>query len=174
VGEGRFDPDTTSLDPKTGQGAPYATYAFAIQGAMVCVDVDSGKVEVQNMVACHDVGKALNPLSVAGQIEGGISMGLGYGLTEEAVLKEGVIINPRFSQYLIPTALDVPEVLPYVVEKGEPSGPFGAKGVGEPALVPTAPAIVNAIAAATGVRPMKLPVTPQELLKLLKELEPSP
>jgi CO/xanthine dehydrogenase Mo-binding subunit len=174
VGEGKFDPDTTSLDPQTGQGAPYATYAFAVQGAMVCVDMDSGKVEVQEIFACHDVGKALNPRSVAGQIEGGISMGLGYGLTEEASLKEGVIINPRFSQYLIPTALDVPEVRSFLVEEEEPSGPFGAKGVGEPALVPTAPAVVNAIAAATGVRPMKLPVTPQALQKLLKESEPGP
>ncbi|OGW37811.1 MAG: hypothetical protein A2Y97_03920 [Nitrospirae bacterium RBG_13_39_12] len=169
VGEGTFSPETTSLDMKTGQGNPYATYAFATQGALVSVDMDSGEVEVLDIVACHDVGKAGNPINVEGQIEGGVSMGLGYGLMEEVILKDGVIQNPRFSEYFIPTALDFPEVTSLLVETEEPTGPFGAKGVGEPALLPTAPAILNAIATAAGVRAKEIPVTSESLWKLLKE-----
>ncbi len=96
-------------------------------------------------------------------------MGLGYGLMEEVLLKDGVIQNPRFSEYFIPTALDTPEVTPLLVETEEPTGPFGAKGVGEPALLPTAPAILNAIGAAAGVRVKEIPVTSERLYKLLKE-----
>jgi CO/xanthine dehydrogenase Mo-binding subunit len=114
------------------------------------------------------VGKAVNPINVEAQIEGGVSMGLGYGLMEEILLKDGQIKNPRFSEYFIPTALDVPEVTSLLVESEEPTGPFGAKGVGEPALLPTAPAILNAIAAATGMRVREMPVTSENLWRLLK------
>jgi CO/xanthine dehydrogenase Mo-binding subunit len=169
VGEGTFNPETTPLDVKTGQGNPYGTYAFAAQGALVSVDTGTGEVEVLDIVASHDVGRAVNPTNVVAQIEGGVSMGLGYGLMEEVVLKDGTIRNPRFSEYFIPTALDVPEVTSMLVESEEPSGPFGAKGVGEPALLPTAPAILNAIAAATGVRPKEIPVTSESLWRLLRE-----
>jgi len=169
VGEGTFNPETTPLDMKTGQGSPYGTYAFASQGALVSVDMDTGEVEVLDIVASHDVGKAVNPRNVVAQIEGGVSMGLGYGVMEEVVVKEGTIRNPRFSEYFIPTALDVPEVTSFLVESEEPTGPFGAKGVGEPALLPTAPAILNAIAAATEVRVTEIPVTPEKLWGLLRE-----
>ena len=167
--EGVFFPEITSLDPQTGQGDPMATYAFATQAALVSVDVHSGQVEVLDMIACHDVGKAVNPAAVFGQIEGAISMGIGFGIMEEVTLQNGVIQNPNFSQYYIPTSLDMPDISASYVESAEASGPFGAKGLGEPALVPTAPAILNAISAATGVRPLKMPVTPEVLWNLLKE-----
>jgi CO/xanthine dehydrogenase Mo-binding subunit len=168
VGEGRFDPKVVPLDPNTSQGSPYSTYAFATQGALVSVDVESGETEVLCVVASHDVGKAVNPANITGQIEGSISMGLGYALTEEILLKKGVIQNPSFSEYFMPTALDIPDITSSLVECEEPSGPFGAKGVGEPALIPTAPAILNAIHAATGVRPKELPATSEKLWYLLK------
>lgn len=169
VGKGEFNPVTTALDLETGQGAPYATYAFATQGALLSVDLESGEVEVLKVVACHDVGRAVNPKNVTAQIEGGVSMGLGYALMEEVSLKEGVIENPGFSGYLLPTALDVPEIVPSYVEIEEPTGPFGAKGVGEPSSLPTAPAILNAIRTATGIHVLEIPVTPERLGKLLSE-----
>jgi CO/xanthine dehydrogenase Mo-binding subunit len=165
--EGRFIPDVTPLDRERGQGSPNATYAFATQGALVGVDMDSGEVELLGLVAAHDVGKVINLHGVEGQIEGSVSMGLGYALMEELLVKDGAIQNPRFSQYCLPTALDIPEVTSLLVEAAEPSGPFGAKGVGEPALIPTAPAILNAIYAATGVRVKEIPVTPERLWMLL-------
>jgi CO/xanthine dehydrogenase Mo-binding subunit len=118
-------------------------------------------------VACHDVGKAINPANVTGQIEGSVSMGLGYSLMEEVLLEEGRIRNPSFSEYFIPTSLDMPAIQSHLVEAAEASGPFGAKGVGEPALIPTSPAILNAISAAAGVRVKELPVTPESSWRLL-------
>ncbi len=168
VGEGVFDPEIKALDPKTSQGHPMATYGFATQGALVSVDTESGEVEVLTVVASHDVGKAINPSNVIGQIEGSVSMGMGYSLMEEVVLEGGRIRNPRYSQYMLPTSLDMPEVVSYLVEEPEASGPFGAKGIGEPALVPTAPAIVNAIDVAAGVRVKSLPATAEALWRLLK------
>ena len=169
IGEGRFDPVTTPLDMETGQGAPYGTYVFATQGALVSVDMETGEVKVIEVVACHDVGKAVNPINVAGQIEGGISMGLGYALMEEVLLEDGVIQNPRFSEYLIPTSLDIPDVTSLMVEKEEPTGPFGAKGVGEPALLPTVPAILNAIRSATGIRFKEIPITSEKVWEFLRK-----
>ncbi|MBE0558987.1 MAG: xanthine dehydrogenase family protein molybdopterin-binding subunit [Proteobacteria bacterium] len=143
------------------------TYAFATQAALVSADVESGEVEVLSIVACHDVGKAVNPHGVTGQIERGVSMGLGFSLTEEILLEEGRIRNPGFSQYFLPTALDMPETVSLIAEAPEATGPFGAKGVGEPALLPTTPAIINAIHAATGVRVTDLPATAESLWRLL-------
>jgi CO/xanthine dehydrogenase Mo-binding subunit len=168
VGEADFNPEITELDPKTGQGCPMATYAYATQGALVSLDVDTGEVEVLSIVACHDVGRAVNPANVTGQIEGSVSMGLGYALMEEIVLDNGTIRNPHFSEYLIPTSLDMPETVSHIVEAPEDSGPFGAKGIGEPALIPTAPAILNAIAAAGGIRIKDLPATPEAVWRLLR------
>jgi len=168
-GEGSFFPEITPLDPETGQGDPMAAYAFATQGALVSVDVHTGQVELLDMVACHDVGKAVNPAAVIGQIEGAISMGMGFGLMEEVKVQNGVIQNPNLSQYYIPTSLDMPDISASYVETAEASGPFGAKGIGEPALVPTAPAILNAISAATGVRPAEIPATPEVLWNLLNK-----
>ena len=160
-GEGNFDPETTRLDPETGQGAPYATYAFATHLAEVEVDTETGKVKVNRVVASHDVGKAIHPENVIGQIMGGVAMGTGFALMEEFVSGE----TTSFVNYLIPTSKDVPEVIPMIVEEEEPTGPFGAKGVGEPALIPSAPAILNAIADAIGQRIYHLPANLERVLE---------
>ena len=164
-GEGRFDPETTRLDPETGQGAPYATYAFATHLAEVEVDTETGKVKVNRVIASHDVGKAIHPMNVIGQIMGGVAMGTGFALMEEFV--PGVTTS--FVNYLIPTSKDIPEVIPIIVEEEEPTGPFGAKGVGEPALIPSAPAILNAIADAIGQRIYHLPANLERVLEAVQK-----
>ncbi|KUO49719.1 MAG: nicotinate dehydrogenase medium molybdopterin subunit [Desulfitibacter sp. BRH_c19] len=170
-GRGWFNPETTSLDLETGQGEPYATYAFATQVAEVEVDTETGKVEVLKIAAAHDVGRAINPINVIGQIEGGCAMGIGYALLEEVEINNGKIKNPNMSQYLIPTMLDMPEIYSVIVEETEITGPFGAKGVGEPALIPTAAAIANAVYDAIGVRITSLPITPEKVLEALNQKE---
>jgi len=164
-GEGSFDPETTRLDPETGQGAPYATYAFATHLAEVEVDTETGKVKVNRVIASHDVGKAIHPKNVIGQIMGGVAMGTGFALMEEFVPGE----TTSFVNYLIPTSKDVPEVIPIIVEDEEPTGPFGAKGVGEPALIPSAPAILNAIADAIGQRIYHLPANLERVLEAIQK-----
>jgi CO/xanthine dehydrogenase Mo-binding subunit len=163
-GEGIFDPETTRLDPRTGQGVPYATYAFATHLAEVEVDTETGKVKVNRVVASHDVGRAIHPKNVIGQITGGVAMGMGFALMEEYVPGE----TTSFVNYLIPTSKDIPEVIPILVEENEPSGPFGAKGVGEPALIPCAPAILNAIADAIGERIYHLPANLERVLEAIR------
>lgn len=157
-GVGTFDPLTTPLD-ENGQGVPYATYAFAAQFAEVEVDLELGTTKVLRMMAAHDVGRAVNPTLVEGQIHGGIAQGLGLALMEEYL--PGVTEN--LHDYLIPTAGDMPKIETVLIEDPEPSAAFGAKGVGEPGLVPTAPAILGAIRHATGVQIHKLPATPDRL-----------
>lgn len=169
LGSGWFNPDTTALDPKTGQGKPYGAYAFATHVAEVEVDTETGVVKVLKIVAAHDVGQAINPLNAEGQIEGGVVIGMGYGLLEEIVLDKGEVKSSSFATYLIPTALDTPEITPILVEDPEPTGPFGAKGLGEPALIPTAAAIANAVYNAVGVRITELPITPERLLEEMKK-----
>ncbi len=158
LGRGRFDPPTVPLDAD-GQGVPYATYGFAAQFAEVEVDVDLGATRVLSVHAAHDVGRAVNPTQVEGQVHGGVAQGLGLALMEEYVSGR----TDNLHDYLIPTVGDVPPIVVHLVEDPEPLGPWGAKGVGEPALVATAPAILNAIRHATGVRPTRVPVTPDRL-----------
>ena len=167
LGHGWFNPATTGLDAATGAGEPYGTYAFATQVAEVEVDTETGKVEVLRLVASHDVGRAVNPQLVQAQIEGGSVMGVGYALLEEIQVSKGRIENPNFDKYLLPTSMDTPEIYSYIVEDPEPTGPFGAKGVGEPALIPTAAAIANAVYDAIGVRMYSLPITPEKVLEAL-------
>lgn len=169
IGAASYQPATTMLDPETGQGKPYGTYVFATQIAEVEVDPETGEVEVLKITAVHDCGKAINPLLVEGQIQGGVAMGVGYGLMEEMVIAEGRVLNPQFTDYVLPTALDMPEIVTDIVERPEPTGPFGAKGIGEPSLLPTAPAIVNAIQDAIGVRIRDLPATPEKILRALAD-----
>jgi CO/xanthine dehydrogenase Mo-binding subunit len=159
-GQGYFDPETVPLDPQTGQGVPYATYAFAAQLALVSVDVLTGEVAVEKIVAAHDVGRAVHPENVIGQICGGVAMGLGFALMEE--FEPGQTASMK--DYHIPTCADMPEIVPIIVESPEPTGPFGAKGVGEPALIPTAPAVLNAIADALGARIYALPANLERVL----------
>ena len=163
VGEGTFDPPATPLD-EHGQGSPYATYGFAAQMAVVDVDTELGTVKVRRMVAAHDVGRAINPIQVEGQIHGGIAQGLGLALMEEYV--PGVTEN--LHDYLIPTFGDMPEIEIIVIEDAEPHGPYGAKGLGEPALVPTAPAILGAIRHATGARITRVPALPHRVLAAIE------
>jgi len=165
--EGYFDPVTTELDPETGQGIPFATYTFASHLAAVEVDTQTGTVQVKRVVAAQDVGKAINPQSVLGQIHGGVGMGLGFALMEEFLPGKTLAM----SEYHIPTSLDMPAIECIIVEDPEPTGPFGAKGMGEPSLAPTAPAILNAIADATGTRIDRLPATPQAVRAAVRRFE---
>lgn len=158
AGEGEYDPPTTALDAR-GQGIPYATYGFAAQVAEVEVDRLLGTVKVTRILAAHDVGRAINPTLTEGQIHGGIAQGLGLALMEEYLPGR----TENLHDYLIPTAGDMPEITIHLIEDTEPEGPFGAKGVGEPALVATAPAILGAIRHAVGVRMTEVPVLPHKL-----------
>lgn len=164
VWNGYFDPDTTPLDEK-GHGRPYGTYAFACQMAQLETDVLTGEVEVKRVVAAHDVGRAINPANLVGQICGGVVMGLGYGLLEE--FEPGK--SESLKDYHIATANDVPEIVPIIVECPEPTGPFGAKGIGEPSLIPTAPAIINALEMAIGERIYALPANLERVMDASKK-----
>jgi aldehyde oxidoreductase len=164
TGEGYFDPPTTPLDAD-GQGVPYATYGFAAQFAEVEVDLELGTVKVLSVHAAHDVGRAINPTQVEGQIHGGIAQGLGMALMEEYISGK----TDNLHDYLIPTAGDIPPIVVHIVEDAEPLGPYGAKGVGEPALIPTAPAILNAIRHATGARITHVPATPDRVRAAILE-----
>ena len=163
LARGFFDPRTTPLDAD-GQGVPYQTYAFGAQVALVEVDPELGTTRVLRIVAAHDVGRAVNPTQVEGQIHGGIAQGLGLALMEAYVPGR----TDNLHDYLVPTVGDVPEIECLLVEDPEPDGPYGAKGVGEPALVPTAPAILGAIEDAVGVRITTLPATPDRVLATLR------
>ncbi len=158
--QGYFDPETVPLNPDTGQGVPYATYAYASQLALLTVDTLTGEVSVDKIFAAHDVGKAIHPENVKGQICGGVAMGMGFALMEE--FRPGQTLSLK--DYHIPTFADVPEIEPIIIESAEPTGPFGAKGVGEPALIPTAPAILNALANALGKRIYDLPANLERVL----------
>ncbi len=161
VCQGYFDPETVPLDPETGQGIPYSTYAFACHLAFVTVDTMTGEVSVEKIVAAHDVGKAIYPEGVIGQICGGVAMGVGFALMEDYMHGQ----TESMKDYFIPTCKDMPEVIPIIVESREPTGPFGAKGVGEPALIPTAPAILNALNDALGERIYSLPANLERVLE---------
>jgi aldehyde oxidoreductase len=160
--EGYFDPPTVPLD-RDGQGVPYATYAFAAQVAELEVDLELGTVKLRRIIAAHDVGRAINPTQVEGQIHGGIAQGIGMALMEEYVSGQ----TDNLHDYLIPTFGDVPPIEVVLIEDPEPLGPYGAKGVGEPALIATAPAIFSAIRHATGVQVHHAPATPDRLRALL-------
>jgi len=168
VGEGFFDPPTAAAD-ENGQGIPYATYAFAAQVAVVEVDLELGTTRVLRLYAAHDVGRAINPIQVEGQIQGGAVQGLGFALMEEYVPGR----TENLHDYLIPTIGDIPAMECILVEDGEPLGPYGAKGVGEPGLIPTAPAILGAIHHATGVRMRQIPVLPHRLRAALASALPT-
>jgi aldehyde oxidoreductase len=163
TGQGYFDPPTTPLDTD-GQGAPYASYAFAAQIAEIEIDVRLGTVKVRRITAAHDVGRAINPIQVEGQIHGGVAQGIGLALMEEYLPGR----TENLHDYLIPTIGDVPEIECLLIEDPDPLGPYGAKGIGEPALIPTAPAILNAIHHATGVRIRCVPATPDRVRAALR------
>jgi len=165
-----YDPGNEMLN-KEFKGNLSMAYTFGTHGVEVEVDKETGKVEILRYVSAHDVGKALNPMLLEGQIYGGAMMGIGYALTEQLVLREGEVKNPTFRDYNLLTASDVVPMKSFIVETEDEYGPFGAKGIGEPGCVPSAPAIANAIYDAVGVRITDLPITPEKVLAALKEKE---
>jgi CO/xanthine dehydrogenase Mo-binding subunit len=168
MAEAFYDPDNENLD-KEFKGNMSKAYAYGSHGVEVQVDKETGKVKILKYVAAHDVGRAINPLLLEGQVYGGTAMGVGYALTERLILEKGEVMNPNFRDYKMLTAKDVIPIEPVIIETNDEAGPFGAKGIGEPGLVPSAPAIANAIYDAIGVRIKELPMTPERVLKAIKE-----
>lgn len=160
-----YDPPTTALDAD-GQGEPYAVYGFGAQLVELVVDTATGRVRLERIVAAYDVGRAVNPTLVEGQIEGGIAQGIGLALLEEYVPGR----NDNLHDYLIPTIGDVPPITSILVESNDPHGAYGIKGVGEHTLIPTAPAIINGIRDATGALVTSLPATPERVLRAIREV----
>jgi CO/xanthine dehydrogenase Mo-binding subunit len=156
--EATFDPPTSSLD-QDGQGTPYAVFGFGAHMAEIEVDTELGTVRVLKVTAAHDVGRAINPTLIEGQIEGGVAQGLGMALMEEFFPGKGENLH----DYLIPSAGDIPPVESILIEDPSPIGPFGAKGIGEQAVIPTAPAILNGLHDAVGIRLRKVPATPDRV-----------
>ena len=167
--EAFYDPPNELPDFEKGYGNISSTYAFGTQGVEVEVDTETGEVKILRMVAAHDVGKVLNPPGLKGQIYGALAQGVGYALYEELISKEGKIQNPDFRDYKLPRIHEMNFPIDLVfIETNDSFGPFGAKGVAEPGLVPTAPAIANAIYNAVGVRIRDLPITPEKVLAALQ------
>jgi len=168
IGRGSYQPpakEPTTLLKEDGNFSP--AYSFMTQAAEVEVDIHTGKVKVLKMVASHDCGKAINPMLVEGQLEGSMVGGMGQALYEDVITEKGQVINPSFLDYGIPTAMEVPSITSVEVETNDPEGPFGAKESGEGTQLAPAPAIINAIYDAIGVRFKSLPVTPDKVLEAL-------
>jgi len=173
LGVGSFTTDDeqkhTPMDPSTGQSPnPVSFWIFAAQGVEVEVEEETGKIRVLKVVSAHDVGKAINPLNCQQQIEGAIGMGIGISLMEEIKTEAGRVKNPNLVDYKMPTAKDMPEMVPILVEVPEEKGPFHARGLGEPAVAPTPPAVANAVFDSIGIRINDLPITPDKVLRELK------
>jgi CO/xanthine dehydrogenase Mo-binding subunit len=163
-----YDPDNENVG-KDFRGNTSMTYTFGTHGVRVKVDEETGKVKILKYVAAHDIGKAINPMLLEGQVYGGVMMGLGYALTEQIISEKGQNMNPNFRDYKILTAKDVVSIEAPVLETYDKDGPFGAKGIGEPGCVPTAPAVANAIYDAVGARIKDLPITPERVLAAIRE-----
>ena len=167
--EAQFNaPFTITPDLSNVRGMTFPDFTFGAQAVEIAVDTETGQVEVLKLTTCYDVGKAINLLSVEGQMEGGSIYGMGYALTEEVIMEKGITMTPSFAEYIIPTAVDVPDVKAILVESGGGLGPYGAKGIGEPSCSIIAPAILNAIYDAVGVRIKDLPATPEKIIRALK------
>jgi CO/xanthine dehydrogenase Mo-binding subunit len=154
---------TEAVDPETGQGDAHVQYAFAAHRAVVDVDVELGLVKVVELACTQDVGKAINPQAVVGQIHGGSAQGLGLALMEEVVVTDGIIRNPSFTDYLIPTILDMPPMRVEVLELPDPHAPYGLRGVGEPPTISSGPAVLAAVRAASGQFLTRVPIRPEHL-----------
>jgi CO/xanthine dehydrogenase Mo-binding subunit len=160
-----------SFDPRAGQGDTFPDYTYGTHAAEVEVDVETGEVRVLKYAACHDVGRAINPMRVEGQIQGGAMQGLGYALTEDMAIEDGSPQSMLFADYLIPNSLDFPDVRVAILESGEGKGPLGARGIGEPSIGNAAATVASAIQDAIGIRPSRLPMTPERVLALLDEAQ---
>ncbi|MBU1078133.1 MAG: molybdopterin-dependent oxidoreductase, partial [Spirochaetes bacterium] len=166
--EGWYIPPNTTFD-NAGQGSAYYSYTFSANAVQVSVDTRTGEIKVDKIWSAHDVGKAVNPQLVEGQIEGGVIQGMGYGIMENLVVQNGRILNPNFTGYIIPTIKDTPEIYPLIIENRDPNGPYGARGFGEPPLIGIAPAIANAIFHAVRIRMTETPMLPEILMKAIKK-----
>ena len=168
VGKGVHTYDSGTINRETGQGfAP--VWMYGAQAAEVEVDRETGLIKVLRIVAAQDVGRVINPKQCEGQIEGSVAMGLGPALWEEVLLKDGKVLNPNFHDYKIVTHSTMPKIVPILVEKSHDQGAYGAKGVGEPAVAPTAAAIANAVYDAVGIRIKDCPLTPERVLQALQK-----
>lgn len=167
--EALYKPEGVVPPDATRYGNVSLGYSFAAHAAEVEVDLETGQVNVLNYVAVHDSGRIINPLTTEGQIEGAIGKGIGYALKEEYVFHDGRILNPDFTNYRVPTSLDMPPMKIILLDVIDPNGPFGAKSIGEVAMVPAAPAIANAVYDAIGIRFTELPMTPERVLLALKD-----
>jgi xanthine dehydrogenase molybdenum-binding subunit len=164
-----FEYEAPKTQPLGTGGDMHFAFSYATQAALVEVDTETGEVKVLKIVAAHDVGRAINPLSLEGQVEGGIVMGLGNALTEEYIVENGVPYTQWFSRYKMPSIRHTPQVVSLIIEDPAAEGPYGAKGVGELASIPTTPAITNAIYNAIGVRVCSLPVDQDWLLRVISQ-----
>jgi CO/xanthine dehydrogenase Mo-binding subunit len=163
--QGRYDaPPTAAGDPTTGAGDVHAAWMFVAHRAVVDVDVDLGLVRVVQIATAQDVGRAVNPREVRGQVDGGIAQGVGLAVLEHLDTVGGLVRNATFTDYLVPTAADMPATVVELVETREPRAPFGLKGVGEPPVLSSTPAIAAAIRRATGRPVTRVPVRPEDLL----------
>lgn len=154
---------TTGMHPETGQGSTHTQVALCVHRAVVDVDVELGLVKVVELAAVQDVGKILNRLSLEGQIHGGTAQGLGLAVMEEIVVSDGKVRNPSFTDYLIPTILDMPPMRLEILENADPHAPYGLRGAGEPPTLSSTPAIVAAIRDATGLALDRVPVRPEHI-----------
>jgi nicotinate dehydrogenase large molybdopterin subunit len=165
---GIFKPRTVCEDFDTGQSPrAFITYIFGSHVCQVLVDTETGEVRVERHIACHDVGKAINPQGVRGQMAGGATQGIGMALMEEVVMQAGRMLNANFTDYILPTIRDVPPIEFVILENDDPGGPFGARGLGEPTLIAAVPAVLSAIGDALGVPPHTTPCNPQRVWELL-------
>jgi CO/xanthine dehydrogenase Mo-binding subunit len=166
---GTFDAETGKFDAETGQGRSFPDCTHGAHAVEVEVDEETGQVRVLQYVACHDIGRAINMQRVEGQIQGAVAQGVGYALSEDVEVRDGVVSSTLFADYLIPTSVDVPDITAIGLELHPGKGPFGARGIGEPPIGPSAAALASAIQDAVGVRLRELPMTPERVLAALHE-----
>lgn len=157
------------IDPETGQGQAHPDYTYGAHAVQVAVDTETGEVSILKSIGAHDVGQAVNIAAVEGQIEGGVAQGYGYALSEELIYRDGCLVTPSLSEYLCPTTMDSPRIESIVLQSRSGLGPFGAKGIGEPGHTPAAPAVANAVADAIGVRVHDLPLTPEKIVRAIRQ-----
>jgi putative selenate reductase molybdopterin-binding subunit len=171
MAQAHYDAPCDLPDPETGVGDFAMSYSFGVHAVEVEVDEQTGQVRVVDFVAATDCGNLVNPALAEAQVEGGVAQGIGYALMEDLVCEQGQVLNPHFSTYKIPTATEMPPIRSYWVETNDPRGPYGAKGLGEMGLVPTAAAIANAVYHATGARVTRIPLTPERVLAAIDEAQ---
>jgi CO/xanthine dehydrogenase Mo-binding subunit len=164
-----FHAETGEFDPSTGRGRSYPDYTYGCHAVEVEVSEDTGEVKIVKYVACHDIGRAIDMQRAVGQIQGAVAQGVGYALSEDVEIKDGVMDSTLFADYLIPTSLDLPDITAIALELYPGKGPLGARGIGEPPIGPPAAAVASAIENAVGVRMRRLPMTPERVHAALRE-----